>query len=197
MRILRWHWQADRLCAAGSVDAAIAEQVRYDAGGGGGADGSLGGIRDCSRERKQELERRTDQAISKGGKMNEMEFDPEKVEGWEFAANPECDWMGIFWKAKSERNGFEFVVLECTSTDSRFSGSPFVPGSGAIIEIFAHGSAMFDGVRHLYFGSEKTDNYGYVYYPDFRNMKWAMLQLEILEGRYCGFRSHEYERPKG
>ncbi|MBI3632942.1 MAG: hypothetical protein HY226_01475 [Candidatus Vogelbacteria bacterium] len=48
-------------------------------------------------------------------------------------------------------------------------------------EILFHGEAYFDGIRHLYFGSEDTDNYGYHYYPNLKTLIAALTKLSEVE----------------
>jgi hypothetical protein len=54
-----------------------------------------------------------------------------------------------------------------------------------IVEILYRGCAYFDGLRHVYLGSEKTDNYGYVYYPSAKIHIEILQQLISLEEKYC------------
>ena len=124
-----------------------------------------------------------------------MIFDPEKVSGWNFLSMPGKDWCRVYWIQKPEGNGFDFTSFEVTSTssDCGTDGNPFEHG-GTEVEILLHGYACFDGVRHLYFGTTKTENWGYFYYQDLRILKWLIEILEGLEKKFCNFPAHEYER---
>jgi hypothetical protein len=124
--------------------------------------------------------------------MNDVRFDPERVKGYFFIQMPENKMLRLYVKAFPEEHRFEFVSLKATGWSGK--GEPFEDGD-TNIEVFLHGSAMFDGVRHLYFGCEETDNYGYFYYQDLREIKWVVTQLEILEKTICSYPSHEYDRP--
>lgn len=50
-----------------------------------------------------------------------------------------------------------------------------------------HGVAYFDGIRHLYFGDDQTENYGYLYYPCIEDLFLALKELQKLEIKYCTF----------
>lgn len=113
-----------------------------------------------------------------------MKYDPERFNDWERVPFPEMDNVAFFVKPQGEGNGFEFVVLEgteveCVGGSFRFFIEP------TEVEILIHGTAMFDGVRHLYFGSEETGNYGYHYYPKLSILKLILEKLQEQVLKYC------------
>lgn len=52
-------------------------------------------------------------------------------------------------------------------------------------EILLHGIAYWDGIRHLHFGDESSDNLGYFYYPILPNIIEVLNILSDLEDKYC------------
>ena len=54
------------------------------------------------------------------------------------------------------------------------------------IDCMFEGTALFDGVRHIYFGAEQTNNgEGYFNYPRLDEFIWALRQLDFLVKLYC------------
>jgi hypothetical protein len=62
-----------------------------------------------------------------------------------------------------------------------------------LYEVLFYGEAAFDGVRHLYFGSEKTDNYGYFKYPNLPTLMAALSKLSELEDQLDYVKSENEE----
>lgn len=118
-----------------------------------------------------------------------MIFDAKKVEGW--AHHSIADWCRLYWLPNKDGNGFEFVSFEVTSMASRpddpyCKGDPFTNSdSDTDVEILLWGTAMFDGVRHLYFGHKKSENFGYFYYPNFERITAIMAKIQEIERQYC------------
>lgn len=54
-----------------------------------------------------------------------------------------------------------------------------------IAETLLHGISNFDGIRHLYFGSEQSENKGYFYYPDLDLLNKIIIELAKLEKECC------------
>lgn len=82
--------------------------------------------------------------------------------------------------------GFHFWTIQTISYPGHMShleDDVFVPESR--IEMLLSGVAYFDGIRHLYFGSEKTDNYGYFNYPAVNLLVKILDALAELEHKYC------------
>lgn len=57
------------------------------------------------------------------------------------------------------------------------------------VECGVHGNARFDGIRHLYWGDEFTDNYGYHYYANLDDEIKVLQMLREMKIKYC--RDHE------
>ena len=49
-----------------------------------------------------------------------------------------------------------------------------------LYEVWFEGVVYWDGLRHFYLGSEKTDNYGYLYYLDLNKFQPAIKKLNDL-----------------
>lgn len=77
--------------------------------------------------------------------------------------------------------GFYFYAVEVTSHNA---GEKAFDKS-TCVECIVQGSALFDGIRHLYYGDEVTDNYGYHYYPNIKKIRKVLKELILLEKEYC------------
>lgn len=55
----------------------------------------------------------------------------------------------------------------------------------AFVDVVYHGSGAFDGIRHMYMGSEQTDNYGYDYYADIDTHIATLKVIGELEKKFC------------
>tara|TARA_R110000764_G_scaffold116029_1_gene202954 strand:- start:19152 stop:19523 length:372 start_codon:yes stop_codon:yes gene_type:complete len=78
-----------------------------------------------------------------------------------------------------ESGGFTFACLEFHSQ---------ILGAGVDeikYEVIFRGSTLYDGVRHFYSGSEKTDNYGYLYYLDIPDYILALQVLDDMQVSKC------------
>ena len=102
----------------------------------------------------------------------------EELNDWEFITLP--DDTRLYFK-DNDGNGFHFKQVNmviCTM------GEQWIDME-ADCEIELNGVAYFDGIRHLYFGDDRGDNYGYFYYPSLENMVEALQELRKLELKYC------------
>lgn len=86
----------------------------------------------------------------------------------------------VYYEPRARKgDGFEFVVVERDGyIDSTWRDSD-------VVEVVCYGFSFFDGLRHLYFGSEQTENEGYLYCPSFRNLTKIFSVLEDLCMQYC------------
>lgn len=110
-------------------------------------------------------------------KYSEITINFEIVRDWPFV----CLKTGrLHFDLTPDNGGFKFCALmwdegsihEMASDDSE-------------PEILCYGWAAFDGIRHLDFGSEKTDSIAYFNYPDMDTIVEAMQHLKRLENEYC------------
>ena len=115
------------------------------------------------------------------------EYHPnEQVCEWEFLQVSNRD-VRIYFKPNEEKGlGFAFYAFEKTGhvcnehTDKDEWNKEYCMG-----ECVVQGIAYFDGIRHLYYGDEKTDNYGYHYYANLEMIADTINALRELEKKYC------------
>jgi hypothetical protein len=91
----------------------------------------------------------------------------------------------LYYLPRKENNGFDFYVANFVSACGGGESNRFEDYKELSVECLFEGVAYFDGVRHIYMGSEKTDNYGYIYYPCMKHFIKIMEILSILEHKYC------------
>lgn len=102
-----------------------------------------------------------------------------KIEDCEFIQV--SDFIRLYYMPTESNGGFHFMAVEWSGNDAdKPTWSP-----DTYIEILLHGWAAFDGVRHLYFGHEMTDNEGYFNYPDVEQLVHLMAALNGLQLKYC------------
>lgn len=80
-----------------------------------------------------------------------------------------------------DKVGFTFYCADRTS----FIDSDTWNGDTDECECIFQGTAYFDGIRHLYYGSDQTDNYGYHYYANLSLITDALVKLQELEDKFC------------
>jgi hypothetical protein len=93
------------------------------------------------------------------------------------------DYVRIYYKERNENNGFDFYCIDIIkSTDNNFK---WTDKETECIILF-QGTALFDGVRHLYFSVNKEEDFnGYLYYPNLNILIKALEELKKLEIKYC------------
>lgn len=103
----------------------------------------------------------------------------KEVEGWWIKEL--SDGSRMYYVDHKEGNGFSFKQVNLVS----YIYTEEWDDKEAESELLFHGLAYYDGIRHLYFGDERGDNYGYFYYPVIKNMQEALEFLGELEKKYC------------
>jgi len=88
----------------------------------------------------------------------------------------------LYFYVTEANGGFYFVCPTVIGYEAG-KNNAFYPE--ADIEIVISGWAAFDGVRHLYFGSDQSDNEGYFNYPDIELLAHVLSELRKLEKLYC------------
>lgn len=94
--------------------------------------------------------------------------------------------LRVYYRPFDDGHGFDFFIAE-------FAGGYTLPADGQSdmdlpdteVECLFHGVAYYDGLRHLYMGSEASDNVGYLYYANPVEMAKVFTALAELEARYC------------
>ena len=101
----------------------------------------------------------------------------------------------LFWKdiyrPKSDCDGFDFHCVDFQCDVENDKG-----GFDDQYYTMFHGTAYFDGVRHIYIGSEEykeydTENTAYFNYPDLPKIIKALQALDDLQVEKCGYVKYE------
>lgn len=94
----------------------------------------------------------------------------------------------VYYWGENIDEGFKFYALENTGYIYKDFNDEIIDEwnpEQCIVECIYKGYGYFDGVRHLYMGDEKTDNYGYHYYPTLENNIMTLKAIRELEVKYC------------
>lgn len=110
--------------------------------------------------------------------LHEVKHNKQFINDWNFI---DLDNNRLYYLPTPDNNGFHFYGL---SWSGNYSGKPMW-GESTTVEIAISGWAAFDGVRHLYFGDEQTDNVGYFNYPDLQEWLDLLRALSELQNKYC------------
>ena len=116
-------------------------------------------------------------------------FPKEKIFTWSYKdVTPN---VRVYYKVNKEENsvkdinGFYFHVVDFVSCPANgFVGNLF-DNPEVKVETLQHGTAYFDGIRHLYTGTKESDNEGYINYPNMLGQIKIMETLRELEVEYC------------
>lgn len=111
----------------------------------------------------------------------------EEIHKWE---NIEIDYTyKLFYKLidADEEQGFDFYVFEwCSQYDNN---NPKILDQFDIEYTkgvcFMEGLALWDGLRHLYFGREEDKNQGYFYHTSASTVTKVMEEIKKLVIKYC------------
>lgn len=85
----------------------------------------------------------------------------------------------VFYHTNDDGYGFDFLCVKWTGS---YSDAPQWSDE-TNVSIICHGSAAFDGIRHIYFGND--DESGYIYYPELTSITKILDSLQVLERLYC------------
>jgi hypothetical protein len=116
------------------------------------------------------------------------EYPKEKVHLWPY--HQITDDLRLHYKvidydeADAKTDGFYFCSVrwtgnECNGEDDQWKNET------TTVDVLLNGTSYFDGIRHLYFGSEQTNNYGYFYYPDTDEIFMVLDKLVKMESKHC------------
>ena len=111
------------------------------------------------------------------------DFTKEQVFNWDYI--PVDGLCRIYYKIDFSVSGFSFYILESIGSEEYRGNLDDWSPKHSFVEILWHGNTFFDGIRHLYQGSELTDNYGYLYYPDVPRIIKIFGNLHDLQKKYC------------
>ena len=71
--------------------------------------------------------------------------------------------------------GFDFKILQWVETCEDVYR----------YQLVCHGSAQYDGIRHMYFGENESQPDGCLFYPDPNQLALVFKALSLLEKRFC------------
>lgn len=86
------------------------------------------------------------------------------------------------WNSNEGGHGFDFFVAKwvgCSADHGLWDLE------SCQVECMYCGNARFDGMRHLYMGSEQTGDYGYDYYASIDDHIAVLNALKELEMKHC------------
>lgn len=116
----------------------------------------------------------------------------DKVFDWPFLPvdKVSCDWR-LYYKRQEcfsccdsecdKKHGFYFTALEWAGNNAH---EPMWSGN-TTVEVTYWGVAMFDGIRHVFFGNEHSNDRGYQNYPKPITHLRIWLTLEYLSKQFC------------
>jgi len=107
---------------------------------------------------------------------------------WVYVDVPDT-WIRLYYKPHESEDmgsGFDFYAAERVSIEiNKETETNEWHKDYCMVECFFEGVAYFDGIRHLFYGSEKTGNEGYHYYANIESTIEALKRLRELELKYC------------
>lgn len=110
--------------------------------------------------------------------LKNIESSGELIINWEKIATEK---WALYYKVSdlSGQTGFAFMSVQWVANDDP------IWNENTLVEVMFHGVAYFDGIRHMYFGSEQTDNYGYDNYPNINIYIEILKSIRDLEKKHC------------
>ena len=100
---------------------------------------------------------------------------------WDFI---ECRQVRLYYKQTDHAGpGFLFYAMKWCSNLGGLSEEEVWQHPRTEVEIWVHGEARFDGLRHIWVGD--SDRSGYIYYADSQSLAEVFTQLRVLEERFC------------
>lgn len=114
--------------------------------------------------------------------LKDVKFNGEHINSWEFVGNSR--WRLYFKKNEKcdEKNGFSFMSVHWCGSKGE---SPLWDISSTDVECSFNGTAYFDGVRHIYFGTDQDEDFGYINYPNLTDFIDVLKEIERLVSIYC------------
>ena len=120
--------------------------------------------------------------------LKDILLNREPIHHWPYVSIPD-DSVRVYYKLHDPicddgvfDSGFWFYAV---ANIGGYSGRVEWDPESTFVECMYSGNAAFDGVRHLYMGSNDTDNYGYHYYPDIDTNIATLKAITDLEKKYC------------
>lgn len=110
-----------------------------------------------------------------------VDYPEENIYNWDYITVDSNTRIYLKLIDKDKQGGFFFYVVSIIS--SIYNKEWDI--NETEVECLYRGIAYFDGIRHLYMGSEQTDNEGYTYYPHLDTHIKTLLILKDLQSKYC------------
>lgn len=110
--------------------------------------------------------------------LSDAKFQGELICNWNFIDNE--DWRIYYTKYDHNhcnkdcigRHGFKFCSVLWICKDE-------------YLEISFNGIAYFDGVRHMWLGTEQNEIFGYINYPNIKDLIEILQEIKKLEILFC------------
>ena len=119
--------------------------------------------------------------------LTSIRYRDEFIHTWPFVSVGERH--RLYYKLDFPGSGFDFYSVMWVSCSADEDDFDIWDLRSVEVECGIHGNARFDGIRHLYWGDEFTNNYGYHYYASLENEIEILEALRDLEIKHC--RDHE------
>ncbi len=112
--------------------------------------------------------------------LKDIKFqDGQNIIDWDHIIIEDCV---LFYKPSEY--GFKFYSIENSSYIGENENLYALHPENCVNSLF-WGWAFFDGIRHLYFGNDKTENTGYINYPNIERLSLILQELRKLEIKFC------------
>ena len=123
--------------------------------------------------------------------LKDIRHENEHVYKWEYISVTEHN-VRIYYKLQEPESIFEFFAIEgvgCVINEETKKNEWHK--DYCFVECVCTGIAFHDGIRHMYFGDESTENKGYCFYPDFKLIANTMIALKWLESKLLNLKNNE------
>tara|TARA_R110000772_G_scaffold50113_3_gene115311 strand:+ start:1923 stop:2303 length:381 start_codon:yes stop_codon:yes gene_type:complete len=118
--------------------------------------------------------------------LNTLKLDSKKIHTLDYIEIEDFN-VRIYYIPNEELGlGFSFYAVENVGhICNEFTGKDEWHKESCFVSCIVTGLAYFDGIRHLYYGDEATDNYGYHYSAHLGTIIETLKGLQTLEEKYC------------
>lgn len=121
--------------------------------------------------------------------LTSIQYCNEPIFNWPFIEIGEMREHRLYYKLdENPGSGFDFYSVMWAACSGVHDKDVWNLAS-VEVECGIHGNARFDGIRHLYWGADETNNYGYHYYPALKDEIAVLQALSELEIKHC--RDHD------
>ena len=121
--------------------------------------------------------------------MSNLSWENQFIRSWEFLGTD--DWR-LYFKPYdhydscmldecTNKHGFKFAAIEHVSRPC----DEEIWGNNNEVQFLFVGVAYFDGIRHLHFGTEQNEIFGYMNYPRIEQLIDIFTEVRKLELKFC------------